>query len=161
LLAFDSVFGSLTLIDSQLAEKIGTSKVDKPLPDSTTPSNLSNISTMRTDLASAQQARTQLETRLTTFTKLQKDYQSQSSLVEAQNREITALQRKLQDRDAEISEGKRINEQTHDELVSINLQFNLSEQRNTQLETENKELVDRWMKKMREEADDMNEQSKW
>jgi hypothetical protein len=116
---------------------------------------------MRTDLASAQQARTQLETRLANFTKLQRENQSQAHLIESQNREVAALQRKLHDRNAEIDEGKRINQETHDELVSINLQFNLSEQRNSQLESENKELVDRWMKKKREEADNMKERSKW
>jgi hypothetical protein len=48
-----------------------------------------------------------------------------------------------------------------DELVSLNLQFNMAEDRSKKLEKENRELVDRWMARMGKEADAMNDASKF
>ena len=48
-----------------------------------------------------------------------------------------------------------------DELVSLNLQFNMAEERSKRLEKENRELVDRWMARMGKEADAMNDASKY
>ena len=48
-----------------------------------------------------------------------------------------------------------------DEMVSLNLQLNMAEQRSEKLEKENKQLVDRWMERMGREAEEMNERSKW
>jgi Autophagy protein 16 (ATG16) len=76
-------------------------------------------------------------------------------------KDIALLQRKVRDREEEIKEGKKLIEQVQDEMVSLNLQLNMAEQRSEKLEAENKELVRRWMKKMGEEADRMNEESKW
>lgn len=39
------------------------------------------------------------------------------------------------------------------------MELNLTEQKNTRVAAENKELVDRWMKRMGEEADAMNLQN--
>jgi len=49
----------------------------------------------------------------------------------------------------------------HDETVSLTLQLNMAEERSQKLERENKELVDRWMKRMAQEADAMNDESKF
>ena len=46
-------------------------------------------------------------------------------------------------------------------MVSLNLQLNMTEQRSAKLEQENKELIDRWMARMGEEADAMNDASRW
>jgi hypothetical protein len=48
-----------------------------------------------------------------------------------------------------------------DELVSLNLQFNMAEERAKKLGKENKELVDRWMARIGQEADEMNRASKF
>lgn len=72
-----------------------------------------------------------------------------------------SLQRKINDRNEEISEGKKLVEQVQDEMISLNLQLNMAEDKAAKLRNENKDLVDRWMKKMGEEADRMNDQSKW
>lgn len=47
------------------------------------------------------------------------------------------------------------------ELVSLNLQFNMAEEKAKRIERENKELVDRWMARMGQEADAMNKASKF
>jgi hypothetical protein len=48
-----------------------------------------------------------------------------------------------------------------DELASLNLQLNMAEDRSSKLQRENKELVDRWMARMGQEADAMNEASRF
>jgi hypothetical protein len=44
-----------------------------------------------------------------------------------------------------------------DEVISLNLQLNMSEQNAKRLKVENKDLIDRWMARKRREADEMNE----
>jgi len=41
-------------------------------------------------------------------------------------------------------------------MISLNLQLNMVEQRNKKLETENKELIARWMAHKGREAEEMN-----
>ena len=43
----------------------------------------------------------------------------------------------------------------------LQLQLNLAEEKAEKLEKDNAELVERWMAKMRKEAENMNEESKW
>lgn len=48
-----------------------------------------------------------------------------------------------------------------DEIAALNLQVNMAEQKAAKLERENKELVERWMARMGQEADAMNDASKF
>lgn len=48
-----------------------------------------------------------------------------------------------------------------DELATLNLQLNMAEERSTRLKNENKDLVDRWMARMGQEAEAMNDASKY
>lgn len=48
-----------------------------------------------------------------------------------------------------------------DELVSLNLQFNMAEERAKKFEEENQQLVDRWMARMGQEAEAMNKASRF
>jgi len=48
-----------------------------------------------------------------------------------------------------------------DEMVSLNLQLNMAEGATRKLQKENKDLVDRWMARMGQEADAMNNASKY
>lgn len=45
--------------------------------------------------------------------------------------------------------------------MSLNLQFNMAEDKAKRIEKENKELVDRWMVRMGQEAEAMNKASKF
>jgi Autophagy protein 16 (ATG16) len=67
----------------------------------------------------------------------------------------------VRDRESEVREGRKLVESVQDEMVSLNLQLNMAEQKAERLAAENKELVRRWMERMGEEADRMNEESKW
>lgn len=49
----------------------------------------------------------------------------------------------------------------HDETVSLTLQLNMAEEQSQKLRRENVELVERWMKRMGQEADAMNEDSRF
>lgn len=49
----------------------------------------------------------------------------------------------------------------HDETVSLTLQLNMAEEHSQKLRRENQELVDRWMARMAEKADAMNDFSKF
>lgn len=44
----------------------------------------------------------------------------------------------------------------HDEVISLNLQLNMSEQKVKDLRAENTELIDRWMARKGREAEEMN-----
>jgi chromosome segregation ATPase len=123
--------------------------------------NSSNAAALRVDLAAAQQARSALELEIASLSKIKQENTSQIQQLEMRSKEILFLQRKINDRNEEISEGKKLVEQVQDEMVSLNLQLNMAEQKAEKLERENKELIQRWMKKMGEEADRMNNQSKW
>lgn len=43
-----------------------------------------------------------------------------------------------------------------DELIALNLQLNVAEQQRDKIKKENKDLVDRWMRRMGQEAEAMN-----
>ena len=49
----------------------------------------------------------------------------------------------------------------HDETLSLTLQLNMAEEQSQKLRRENKELVDRWMARMGQEADAMNDKFKF
>lgn len=49
----------------------------------------------------------------------------------------------------------------HDETVSLTLQLNMADEQSQKLQRENKELVDRWMKRIGQEADAMNDESQF
>ncbi len=49
----------------------------------------------------------------------------------------------------------------HDETISLELQLNMAEEQSQKLKQENKELVDRWMVRMGEEAEAMNKASRF
>lgn len=46
-------------------------------------------------------------------------------------------------------------------MVSLNLQLNMAEEATKKLQRENKDLVDRWMARMGQEADAMNNASEY
>ena len=89
------------------------------------------------------------------------EQRSSQNQVTTLTRQVLEAERKLQDRDEELRGKSKMVEQAQDEMVALELQFNLAEQRSEKLEKENKELVERWMKKMGEEAERVNRDSRW
>jgi hypothetical protein len=71
-------------------------------------------------------------------------------------REKAVLTQKVRDRDEEIQGKRGFVQETQDEMISLNLQLNMSEQRNERLTRENEELIARWMERKEVEAEEMN-----
>ncbi|EME85733.1 uncharacterized protein MYCFIDRAFT_64921 [Pseudocercospora fijiensis CIRAD86] len=139
-----------------------TTTKSPPLP-SQDPSDL--LTALRTDLSNTQRARSVLQSQVTDLT-------SQLSVVQASEKRSSAqmawlqkqkleIERKLRDREEEIRGKAKLVEEAQDEMVSLQLQLNLAERRREEVEVENRELVERWMKRMGEEVERVNRGSGW
>ncbi|KAI1915076.1 autophagy protein 16, interacts with Atg12p-Atg5p [Ophidiomyces ophidiicola] len=148
---------------SAISPKKPSSKRD-PLPIS--PSAAADtLSAARKDLAEAQRSRTELSSRLKKATDELETAKKKATVDTKKIIDIsverTQLQQRLRDRDEELRGKAKLLDDVQDELVSLNLQVNMSEDRAKRLEKENKELIDRWMAKVSREADAMNNGSKF
>jgi len=70
--------------------------------------------------------------------------------------DLRLLDRKSKNREEEMAEKNRSLETIQDELLALQLQLNVSEDRSKALEDDNKQLVERWMQRMAQEAAQMN-----
>lgn len=77
------------------------------------------------------------------------------------NAEKSGVERRLRDRESELREGRKLVESVQDEMVGLEMQLNVKEERVGALEKENGELVERWMKKVGEDAKRLNVGSGW
>lgn len=75
--------------------------------------------------------------------------------------ELSQLSLRFRDRDEETRGKAKLLDNVQDEIVTLTLQLNLAEEEVKKLTKENQELVDRWMKRKGEEADKMNEDSRF
>ncbi|KAK7544792.1 autophagy-related protein 16 [Phyllosticta citribraziliensis] len=123
------------------------------------------VARLRADLATTQTSRAQLQTQVSTLTtelaSVRGKYTQNTKRVEELQREKAVLERKLRDREGELRGKNRLVQEVQDELVSLNLQFNMAEQKADELGRENQELVERWVKYKEKEAERMNDLSKW
>jgi Autophagy protein 16 (ATG16) len=119
------------------------------------------LESLRSSLAAAQKARTDLEGQLASLKTLKYDNHQQTKIIDGLNKELLSLQRKLRDRTAEVGEQKKLTEQVQTEMISQNLELNMAEENLRKIRAENKDLIKRWMEKMGEEAEEMNQQSNW
>ncbi|KFY18392.1 hypothetical protein V493_08658 [Pseudogymnoascus sp. VKM F-4281 (FW-2241)] len=141
-------------------------------PISTTPGNdapsLSNqeeVTQVKSDLAEALRAKGQLQRRLKvteeTLDGLKTRAKADSALIRDISAEKAQLILKVKDRDEELRGKTQLLVQVQDENMSLDLQLNMAEQETARLRRENKDLIDRWMARMGQEADAMNEASKF
>lgn len=125
----------------------------------------SSLAQMRSDLAATQRTRSELETKL-------KDIETELSTLKhsdalqkqriAQLEKVRAnLERRGTDRNDESKLKGKFVQDIQDEMVALTLQLNMSEQENAKIKKENEELTKRWMAKMAQEADTMNNQMGW
>jgi chromosome segregation ATPase len=136
----------------QVAGKRGA-KVTSPPPES--------LSQIRQDLATAQQDRAELQTRLDIVTKELEALKSKSKIdtkrISQLSAGVTQMTVRLKDREEELRGKTKLVEDVQDEMVTLNLQLNIAEEQTEKLKEENKELVDRWMARKGKEADAMND----
>lgn len=123
------------------------------------------IAQLRQDLSRAQQERGDLQNKLNIATRELEDLKAKGNKDSRRITQLTAavqqLTTKVRDREEELKGKAKLVEDVQDENVTLNLQLNVSEDRAEKLKQENKDLVDRWMARMGQEAEKMNEQGKF
>lgn len=70
--------------------------------------------------------------------------------------ERDSLRLRVGDQAEELRGKKQMLEQMQDEVLALELQLNVAEQQKAKIAAENKQLIERWMRRARQEADDMN-----
>lgn len=160
------------------AEKAANTSSPKPKSRDPTATSTSSDGTaqIRGELAEALRSNGHLQARTkiaeAELVRLKAKSKSEGKLIEDLSKERAFLTQKLKDRDEELR-GKaklldvrrscsfliRLTDRfkdVHDEVISLNIQLNMSEQKAKDLTTENKELIDRWMARKGHEAEEMN-----
>ncbi|KAJ5629666.1 Autophagy-related protein 16 [Penicillium herquei] len=150
---------------SEAPRAVSSIPASKKQPAETGPSPTALLNTTRADLAEAQRSRSELQEKLNQITteveKLRKRNTKDSRRINALESERLQLYSRLKDRDEELRGKAKLLEDFQDEMATLNLQLNMADQKSNQLQRENQELVDRWMKRMGQEADAMNNASKF
>ncbi|KAJ9198026.1 hypothetical protein DTO021D3_6179 [Paecilomyces variotii] len=140
-------------------------KVPPRKPSEHGPSTPDALAAARADLSAAQRSRAELQEQLSRTSaeldKLKKKSVQDSRRITTLEGERTHLTLRLKDRDAELRGKAKLLDDLQDELATLNLQLNMAEDRSSKLQQENQELVDRWMARMKKEAEAMNDASKY
>ncbi|RDA89897.1 hypothetical protein CP533_6251 [Ophiocordyceps camponoti-saundersi (nom. inval.)] len=147
------------------------SRASKPhLPSSKAAASLPRSSDVSEDPSVTAQLRLELvetlrskgiaETRLRVaeaeLVKLRSQAKEDARAIKDMTADRTALTLRLKDREHELREKRKLLEHVQDETITLNLQVSMAEKERDKVTKENKELVDRWMKRMAQEADAMN-----
>lgn len=117
-------------------------------------------SRLRTDLAEALRQKSSLEARLRKTTSerdtLQATQRSQARAVRDLSGERDSLRLRVGDQAEELRVKKQMMQQMQDEVLALEMQLNVAEAQKAKIAAENKHLIERWMRRARQEADDMN-----
>ncbi|KAF4120360.1 Autophagy protein 16 (ATG16) [Geosmithia morbida] len=163
-------------LSSQMADRISALEAEKAALEASRPSAAGRshqkqasgsggnddptIAQLRLDLAEAMRSKGVSEARLRAaeeeLDKLRIKTKSDTKNIKALDVERAALIRRLKDREHELREKRKLVENVQDEMITLNLQLSLAEKERDKVKKENKELVDRWMKRMGQEAEAMN-----
>ncbi|KAK8115191.1 Autophagy 16 [Apiospora kogelbergensis] len=135
---------------------------EKPPPSSATAASATtpNIAQLRLELAEALRSKGQLEARFKSSDLQLQTLRSKSKVDDKRIHDLTAerntLATKLKDRNEELVGKTKLLKEVQDENLTLTMEINMTEQKAKKVADENKELVDRWMKRMAQEADAMN-----
>ncbi|CAG7918974.1 unnamed protein product [Penicillium olsonii] len=142
---------------------VTASKKQRSNEPSPTPAELLNLA--RADLSEAQRSRSELQDQLnranTELEGLRKSHKQETRRVELAEHGLAQIERRLRDRVAELKGKAKLLEDLQNEMATLNLQLNMAEEKSTRLQKENQDLVDRWMARMGQEAEAMNQASKY
>lgn len=156
--AFTNLLERTTALEAEKAANNPT-PTDTKSKDAPTVSN-DGSAQIRKDLAEALRSNGQLQSRVKVaeaeLSKLKAKSKTDSKLIDELGKDRTYLSQKLKDRDEELRGKTKLLDDVHDEIISLNLQLNMSEQKAKELKAENKELIDRWMARKGREAEEMN-----
>ncbi|KAI9148011.1 Autophagy 16 [Paramyrothecium foliicola] len=138
----------------------GPTKANTAHPTVPASSSDPGVAQLRLELAEALRSRGVAETRLRTaeeeLDKLRAKTKSDAKSLRDLGAELTSQTTRLKDREYELREKRKLLENVQDEMITLNLQVSMAEKERDKVKKENKELVDRWMKRMAQEADAMN-----
>lgn len=150
--------------EKAILTRSGPAPSSKPLPGasatSTSDSNDPNVAQLRLDLAEALRAKGQLQAKFKSADVELQKLRSKTKVDDKRIHDLTVerntLTAKLRDRNEELVGKTRLLEDVQDDNLTLNIQLDVRENDLKKLKAENKELVDRWMKKMEREAEAMN-----
>ncbi|KAK0711398.1 autophagy-related protein 16 [Lasiosphaeris hirsuta] len=130
-----------------------------PSPDAD-PNDTPLVARLRFELAEALRARGQFQSRLQTaeeeLGRLRTKTTADSRAIRELTSERRVLVRKLMDREEELRVKNKLVADVQDELAILNMQLDMVEKRRAEKEAENKQLVERFMARVGQEADAMN-----
>ncbi|KAI0901986.1 autophagy protein 16 [Annulohypoxylon nitens] len=119
-----------------------------------------SVAQLRLDLAEALRSKGQLQNRLKTaedeLQKLRTKTKVDTKRISDLTIERNAIAAKLGDRNEELIGKNKMLKDIQDENLTLNIQLDVTEQKAAKLTAENKDLVKRWMDRMKHEADAMN-----
>ncbi|KAI0430318.1 autophagy-related protein 16 [Xylaria sp. FL1042] len=118
---------------------------------------------LRLELAEALRGRGQAQTRLKAaeaeLATLRSKNRVDSKRIADLTSERNALTARVRDLNEELDKKKKFLKDIQDDNLTLNMELNMTIQKSAKVEAENKELVDRWMKRMGHEADALNLQN--
>ncbi|KAG5959068.1 autophagy protein 16, interacts with Atg12p-Atg5p [Claviceps cyperi] len=118
------------------------------------------VAQLRLDLAESLRSKGVTEGRLRAaeeeLSKLRTKTKDDARSVKALGTERALLTTRLEDREHELREKRKLLEDVQDEMITLNLQMSMAEKERDKVKRENKELVERWMARMAQEAEAMN-----
>lgn len=145
--------------------------------------SLDVLAKVREDLGEAQRSKGAMQAQLQSLNEEVAELRAQSQVDKRRIRELgvekTNLVKRMRDLDEELKGKAKLleacflplncsqlltfffSQHIHDETISLELQLNMAEAQSRKLKQENKELIDRWMARMGEEAEAMNKASKF
>ncbi|OIW33775.1 autophagy protein 16 [Coniochaeta ligniaria NRRL 30616] len=170
--AYSQLLDRVTALEAEKAASQDSQPPQRPTPrqpPSGTPSpqpaddpstDTKSVSRLRIDLAEALRQKGQLQSRLKTaedeLARLRNQTSADSRALRLLEAERKTLSRKLRDRDDELREKKKLVADVQDELAVLNMELTVAERERKRAQDETKVLVDRWMRRMGQEAEDMN-----
>ncbi|KAJ4304256.1 autophagy protein 16, interacts with Atg12p-Atg5p [Collariella sp. IMI 366227] len=140
-------------------------KTAKPSPappptESPSPNDTPLVARLRLELAEVLRAKGQFQQRLQVaeeeLVRLRTKTFSDSKSLRELTTERRSLAIKLRDRDEELRVKNKLVADVQDELAVLNMQLDMVEKRRAEKEAENKQLVERFMKRVGQEAEAMN-----
>ncbi|KAI8952380.1 autophagy-related protein 16 [Xylaria longipes] len=121
------------------------------------------VAQLRLDLAEALRGRGQAQTRLKAaeaeLTSLRSKNKVDSKRIGDLTAERNALTARVRDLNEELEKKRSFLKDIQDDNLTLNMELNMTIQKAAKVQAENKELVDRWMKRMGHEADALNLQN--
>lgn len=143
---------------------ISSTAGSKPRPDKgTEPADVNEgplVAKLRFDLAEALRARGQFQIRLQAadeeLARLRSTTAADARTIRELTKERRALSLKLRDREDELKVKTKLVSDVQDENAVLNIELDMAVKKRKEKEVENKQLVERYMQRIGQEADAMN-----